>query len=85
MITVAHPATMLPPCAVESPCLAAGCPPMSTDEDPLTIESGGPEQVHWLPTVAAGIPPISTDATPGGRTGPPTWGLLLPGFTMGHV
>jgi len=78
--------TIEPPCAVESPILAAGCPPIITVDDPLTIESGGPTQVAESPTLAAGIPPISTVGSPGGRIVPPTCGTGgVPGVTMGHV
>ena len=65
---------MAPPCAVESPMRAAGLPPINTDDEPTTIESGGPAQVHISPTQAAGIPPIKTVGVPGGRMGPPTCG-----------
>src|SRR3954470_19508063 len=63
-----------PPCAVLSPIRAAGLPPINTVEDPATIESGGPAQVHISPTQAAGNPPIKTVGAPGGKTGPPTCG-----------
>jgi hypothetical protein len=66
---------MEPPCAVESPILAAGLPPIITVADPLTIESGGPTQTHMSPTTAAGIFAINTVATPGPEIGPPTCGM----------
>ena len=76
----------LPPCAHESPIRAAGLPPIITFVEPMTIESGGPTQVHMEPTVAAGIPPISTVGTPGGRIGPPTCGTGgVPGVTIGQT
>src|SRR5690554_2797870 len=53
---------------------AAGAPLIITVDEPLTIESGGPTQVHMSPTLAAGIPPINTVGGPEGRMGPPTWG-----------
>jgi hypothetical protein len=57
-----------------SPILAAGIPPIKTVAEPITIESGGPIQVHKSPVRAAGKPPINTVAQPGGNTGPPTCG-----------
>jgi hypothetical protein len=48
---------------------------MNTVVEPIMIESGGPVQVQRLPTVAAGFPSIMTVGTPGGMTGPPTWGF----------
>lgn len=71
-----QPDVILPPCAVESPCLAAGLLPIKTDDEPLRILSGGPAHVHILPTVAAGLPPIKTLGIPGGKTGPPVCGVL---------
>src|ERR1700754_2248670 len=65
---------MTPPCAVMSPCLAAGLPPMSTEADPMTMTSGGPVHTSISPTTAAGRPPTRTLGTPGPTTGPPTWG-----------
>lgn len=63
--TVGQPGGItLPPCALESPTLAAGCPPISTDEEPEAIISGGPAQVAWSPARAAGAPPMSTMAGP---------------------
>ena len=62
---------IIPPCAVLSPMRAAGIPPIITEDDPVTIVSGGPVQVSISPTLAAGIPPISTVGQPGGNTGPP--------------
>ena len=73
--TVAAPKVMVPPCAVLSPMRAAGFPPMNTVAEPAMMESGGPVQVQRLPTVAAGFPSMVTVGTPGGITGPPTWGL----------
>jgi hypothetical protein len=70
---------MLPPCAVESPTLAAGLPPIITVADPIIILSGGPAQVHIFPTVAAGIPPIKTVGAPGGKIGPPVCGVGVGG------
>ena len=70
------PRTIVPPCAVESPNRAAGIPPISTDDEPTTIESGGPTQVHISPKIAAGIPAIKTVGTPGPMTGPPTCGTV---------
>ena len=64
IITVGNPETTDPPWAVESPILAAGIPPIITDEDPFTILSGGPTQTRIDPTVAAGKPPIRTVGTP---------------------
>ncbi len=84
MFTVAHPATMVPPCAVESPIRAAGLPPIITVADPFTMVSGGPVQVHISPTQAAGMPPINTAGAPGGIMEPPTWGTD-PGCTIGQV
>src|ERR1044071_5299283 len=44
MITVGSPITMPPPCAVMSPCRAAGMKPIITVVDPMTITSGPPAQ-----------------------------------------
>jgi hypothetical protein len=74
MSTVGQPTIIEPPCAVLSPILAAGTPPIKTVVDPMIIESGGPTQVHRSPTRAAGKPPIKTVTLPGGNTGPPTCG-----------
>jgi len=82
--TVGQPAIMVPPCAVTSFIRAAGLPPIITVAEPITMLSGGPAQVHILPTVAAGCPPIKTVGTPGGKIGPPTCGLPF-GFTSGHT
>jgi len=49
----------------------------------MTMTSGGPAQVHILPTQAAGNPPIITVGAPGGKTGPPTWGTMP--VTIGHT
>jgi hypothetical protein len=51
-------------------------PPINTVPEPIAIESGGPVQVAISPTLAAGIPPMSTVGSPGGKTGPPTWGTV---------
>ena len=83
MITVGHPNTITPPCAVESPIRAAGIPPMSTVVDPMIMESGGPTHVHKSPTRAAGKLPISTVGQPGGKMGPPTCGTTP--FTNGQT
>src|SRR5690606_21023748 len=48
--TVNSPKTMLPPCAVLSPKRAAGIPSMSTEEEPIMMESGGPAHVAISPT-----------------------------------
>src|SRR3954463_1915846 len=86
IITVGKPNTIVPPCAVLSPILAAGLPPIKTVTDPFIIESGGPTHVHILPKVAAGKPPIKTLGTPGGKIGPPTCGIGgNPGVTIGHT
>ena len=78
--------TMLPPCAELSPILAAGLPPMSTLGDPTIIVSGGPTHTALAVRVAAGIPPTRTKGTPGGRIGPPTWGMGgTPGVCIGHT
>jgi hypothetical protein len=63
--------TIFPPCAVASPILAAGFPPINMDEEPWIIMSGGPLQVQVSPRTAAGCPPMSTVALPPGNTGPP--------------
>ena len=73
--TVGIPPTITPPCAVKSPCRAAGRPPMKTVDEPITITSGGPAQTHKSPITAAGRLPIKTVGTPGPVTGPPTCGL----------
>lgn len=65
---------MEPPCAVESPILAANFPPIWTVVEPIIMESGGPVHTAISPTQAAGIPPIKTVGHPGGRIGPPTCG-----------
>jgi hypothetical protein len=84
--TVGDPIAMVPPCAVVSPCLAAGLPPIITVADPLTIVSGGPTQVQKSPTTAAGILPIRTVGTPGPVIGPPTCGIGgVPGVCIGQV
>jgi hypothetical protein len=67
---------MVPPCAVLSPTLAAGIPPIFTVAEPAAMESGGPVHVHISPTFAAGWPPIITVGVPGGRIGPPTCGTV---------
>ena len=72
-----------PPCAVLSPILDAGIPPIKTVVDPIIIESGGPTHVHRSPTHAAGKPPIKTVTLPGGKIGPPTCGTTP--VTMGQT
>jgi hypothetical protein len=81
--TVANPATIVPPCAVESPILAAGFPPIKTVDEPITMLSGGPLQVAMSPTQAAGTPPIKTVGTPAGKIGPPTCGTVA--VTIGQT
>jgi len=69
-----------------SPIRAAGLLQMRTVIEPLTMESGGPTQVHIDPTVAAGRLPMSTVGPPGETMGPPTWGTGgVPGVTMGQT
>lgn len=72
IITVGHPAAIVPPCAVLSPMRAAGLPPIITVDEPFTIASGGPTHTHISPTTAAGSFPINTLGTLGPTTGPPT-------------
>ena len=72
-----------PPCAVESPNLAAGIPPINTVVEPTTTVSGGPVHVAMSPTTSAGIPPISTVDIPGPVHGPPTCGTVP--VTSGHT
>jgi hypothetical protein len=55
MVTVGQPATMTPPCVVESPMRAAGLLPMSTVGSPFLTASGGPTQMSLSPSRAAGI------------------------------
>src|SRR6478672_3455690 len=62
---------------------AAGCPPISTLNEPRIMTSGGPTQTARSPTRAAGIPPIRTVIAPGGRIGPPTCGTRT--LTMGQT
>ena len=76
--------TITPPCAVESPILAAGRPPIITDPEPVTMVSGGPAQVAISPSLAAGRPPINTVGSPGGKMGPPTCGVP-PGVSIGQT
>jgi len=52
IITVGAPTTMLPPCAVVSPILAAGLPPIITVAEPLAMVSGGPTHTQLSPTTA---------------------------------
>jgi hypothetical protein len=73
-MTVGHPATIDPPCDVESPIRAAGRFPIKTVDDPLAIISGGPAHKHISVTRAAGILPINTVGQPPGNIGPPTCG-----------
>jgi hypothetical protein len=59
---------------------------MKTDDDPLTMLSGGPTQTHESPTVAAGILAIRTVGIPGPTMGPPTCGMGgTPGVTIGQT
>ena len=69
IITVGHPAAIVPPCAVLSPIRAAGLPPIITVDEPFIIVSGGPTQTHMSPTTAAGIFPIKTFGTLGPTIG----------------
>jgi hypothetical protein len=86
IMTVGHPATMLPPWAVVSPILAAGRPPIITVAEAFTIASGGPAQMQLSPITAAGNLPMSTVGTPGPTTGPPTCGTGgRPGVTIGQA
>lgn len=86
MSTVGQPIMMAPPCAVVSPCLAAGFPPISTVVDPIATTSGGPTHTHISPTTDAGIFPISTVGQPGPVTGPPTCGIGgRPGVNIGQT
>jgi hypothetical protein len=54
-----------------------------TVDDPFTMVSGGPVQVHISLTTAAGMPPIKTVEAPGPMTGPPTCGTRM--VTIGQV
>src|SRR6185312_3927679 len=84
-ITVGHPSTILPPCAVVSPILAEGSPPMVTVAEPLVITSGGPTHTAISPTRAAGSLPIKTVGKPT-LIGPPTCGIgTNAGVTIGHT
>src|SRR5262245_25705521 len=83
IITVKQPRTMLPPCAVWSPSLAAGMLPMVTVPLPAATVSGGPVHVSMSPTRSAGMPPIKTVGSPGGSAGPPTCGTTP--VTIGHT
>ncbi len=86
MMTVGQPTVMAPPCAVVSPCLAAGIPPIITVTDPCTIVSGGPVQMQMSPSLDAGMLATSTVGQPGGMIGPPTCGTGgVPGVTIGQV
>lgn len=85
IITLKAPNIIWPPWAVWSPILAAGAPPMITDDDPLTMISGGPTQTKLSPTLAAGSFPINTVGSPGPTIGPPTCGIGgTPGVCIGH-
>jgi len=75
-MTVAEPRVMVPPCAVVSPILAAGWPPIMTVVDPRIMLSGGPVHVAMSPTRAAGSPSMITVGQPGGNIGPPTCGTV---------
>ena len=83
MFTVGQPRIITPPCAVLSPILAAGIPPMFTVPEPAEIVSGGPVHTSISPFLAAGMPPINTVGHPGGSTGPPTCGTVP--VTAGQV
>jgi hypothetical protein len=84
--TVGYPKTIVPPCAVASPILAAGFPQINTVADPSTIESAGPTQTALSPKTAAGIFPINTVGAPGPTIGPPTCGMGgCPAVTIGQV
>ena len=83
MSTVGAPTIMVPPCAVESPSLAAGIPPINTVADPTITVSGGPVQVSMSPTLNAGIPAIRTVGAPGGNAGQPMCGTVP--VTIGHT
>ena len=87
IITVGHPAAIVPPCAVLSPIRAAGLPPIITVDEPFIIVSGGHTQTHMSPTTAAGIFPIKTFGTLGPTIGPPTCGIGEgnAGVCMGQV
>lgn len=84
MMTLKLPNVIEPPCAVVSPILAAGWPPIKTEADPLIMLSGGPAQVSISPTLAAGCPSIKTVGQPGGIMGPPVCGEP-PGVNIGHT
>lgn len=85
MITLKAPNTIDPPCAVLSPNLAAGIPPIITVDEPETILSGGPTQTSISPSLAAGKPAMSTVGSPGPTIGPPTCGMGTgPGVIIGH-
>lgn len=50
------------------------------------MASGGPTHTAIDPTTAAGRPLINTVGVPGGRMGPPTWGIGgVPGVCIGQV
>src|SRR5690348_12858831 len=84
--TVGQPITILPPCAVVSPILAAGLPQIKTVAEPFIMESGGPTHTAVSPNTAAGSLPINTVGAPGPTTGPPTCGIGgKPGVCMGQV
>src|SRR5918997_1694651 len=77
---------MTPPCIVLSPIRAAGFLPIMTFVEPLAIVSGGPTLLAMSLFRAAGLPPIRTVGWPGGRIGPPTWGIGgVPGVCIGQV
>ena len=83
MITVGQNPTINPPCAVASPILAAGKPPINTVAEPTMITSGGPVQTHMSVRRAAGNPPINTVGAPGDMIGPPTCGTTP--VTIGQI
>lgn len=61
---------------------AAGCPPIRTVTEPITMGAGGPTHVHIPPRTAAGMLAIKTVGAPGGMIGPPTCGI---GGTAGVI
>jgi hypothetical protein len=84
--TVGKPITIVPPCAVASPILAAGFPQIKTVAEPSIILSGDPTQTRTSPTTAAGNFPKNTVGAPGPIIGPPTCGMGGdPGVNIGQV
>ena len=85
-MTVVAPKTIVPPCAVISPTLAAGLLLIMTVAEPLTIVSDAPTQTQLSPTSAAVKFSISTVGAPGPVTGPPTCGIGgIAGVCIGQV